>query len=315
MKQHEADTAGTQPERRESRGVSWLAALAVAALATLALSTVSCAPATGGGALSGETSVTVIATAAVVPTTPPVALDPLTTPGKIGYRLVFSDEFVGPRFDAKRWATSLPWGNTNRNEQQYYTADALSQSGGVLAITASKRPAGGKPYTSGVISTSKRFLFTYGYTEIRAQVPAGNGLWSAFWVVSPQPGSNEEVDVMEVLGSDPSLGYAVLHYGTMADKGKSLSTYRDPDFSTGFHTFAVDWEPESMVWYVDGVERYRVSQNIPKDRMYLIANLAVGGKETWSGPPNRYTEFPAQLKIDYIRVYQRDGQPAPAAGP
>ena len=315
MKQHEADTARTQPGRRESRGVSWLAVLAVAGFAMLAVSTVSCAPATGGGALSGETSVTVIATAAAVPTTPPVALDPVATPTKTGYRLVFGDEFTGPRFDAKRWATSLPWGNTNRNEQQYYTADALSQSGGVLTITASKQPEGGKPYTSGVINSSKRFQFTYGYTEIRAQVPAGNGLWSAFWAVSPKPGSPEEIDVMEVLGSDPNVGYAVLHYGTAARKGRSLSTYRDPDFSAGFHTFAVDWEPEYIVWYVDGAERHRVSQNIPRTPMYLTANLAVGGKESWSGPPNRYTEFPAELKIDYIRVFQRDGQPVPAVGP
>jgi beta-glucanase (GH16 family) len=74
----------------------------------------------------------------------------------------------------------------------------------------------------------------------------------------------------------------------------------------GFHTFAVDWEPDHIVWYVDGVERRRLTANIPSNPTYLIANLSVGSPGSWAGPPNRYTVFPAQLKIDYIRVYKRN---------
>jgi beta-glucanase (GH16 family) len=219
--------------------------------------------------------------------------------------LVFNDEFAGTAFNRKKWATSLPWGNTNQDELQYYTPSALAQRDGLLYITASRQPMGGRRYTSGVISTSRRFLFTYGYTEMRAQVPAGTGLWSAFWLVSPDSNSNEEADILEVLGSDPSKGYAVLHYGTLTEKRKYLGTYRDPDLSAGFHTVALDWEPDHMIWYVDGVERYRVSANVPSGRMYIIANLTVGAATSWASAPDRYTVFPAQYKIDYIRVYQR----------
>jgi beta-glucanase (GH16 family) len=249
---------------------------------------------------------TVIATAAPAPTPVFAVLEPRLSPTMPGFHLVFDDEFIGPTVNRKRWATSLPWGNTNPGEQQYYTRHALTQRGGMLTITASRSPTNGKPYASGAISSSERFAFSYGYAEIRAQVPPGAGLWSAFWLLSPVHNSNEEIDVLEVLGSDPSKGYAVLHFGTNSNKGKELGTYRNPDFSAGFHTFGLDWEPDRMVWYVDGVERYRVTQNIPSAPLFMVANLAVGGSDSWAGPPDRYTQFPADMNIDYIRVFQRN---------
>jgi beta-glucanase (GH16 family) len=306
MNDLDAHTGGLQRNRRGRRGVRWAVFSAVIGLATVASLSVACTRPSESRTPSREATVTVIATASPDPTSTPSSFEPLSLPSRPGYRLVFSDEFVGQQLNTKQWATSLPWGNTNRQEQQFYTPDSLSQRDGVLTITARKKATNGKPYASGVISSSDRFVFTYGYSEIRAQVPAGTGLWSAFWLVSPIQGSNDEADVMEVLGSDPSKGYAVLHYGTMAKKGRSLSSYRNPDFSVGFHTFAVNWEPDLMVWYVDGVERYRVTQNVPTTPMYLITNLAVGGVDSWSGPPNRYTQFPAELKVDYIRVFQRN---------
>ena len=85
-----------------------------------------------------------------------------------------------------------------------------------------------------------------------------------------------------------------------------MASYRNSDCSVGFHTFAVDWEPDHIIWYVDGVERRRITANIPTQPMYLVANLSVGAPGSWAGPPSRYTVFPAQYKIDYIRVYQRN---------
>ena len=76
-----------------------------------------------------------------------------------------------------------------------------------------------------------------------------------------------------------------------------------PDFSADFYTFAVDWEPGSIVWYVDGVERALTTKGVPDEPMYLIANLAVGGD--WPGNPDATTVFPGYMDIDYIRVYQR----------
>ena len=306
MSHHEAETVCAQPKRRGRCGVRLTAAPAAVALLGLALMVVSCTSVLDRGTSSGDTSVTVIATASPTPTATPVAFVPLTAPDMPGYRLVFSDEFVGPKLNSKRWATALPWGSTTLREDQHYTPDAITQNGGVLTITASKQASPDKPYASGVVSSLDRFSFSYGYAEARMQVPAGAGLWSAFWLLSPLAKSHDEIDIVEVIGSDPRKAYTVLHYGTTAIDGKSLGVYQGPDLSAGFHTFAVDWEPEHIVWYVDGVERYRVSENVPSAPMIVIANLAVGGKNSWSGPPDRYTEFPAQLKIDYIRVFQRN---------
>ena len=264
----------------------------------------SCMAAEESGTPQGVLPVTVIASA-----TPVMASKPPTSavqaPSIPGYRLVFDDEFSGSKLDGRRWATSLPWGNTNHGEQQYYRPSAVSLGRGVVTITASKRPTGGKPFTSGAISSYRHFAFKYGRAEARCQVPAGAGLWSAFWLLARMKSGNEEADVMEVLGSNPSQGFAVLHYGTMTNKGRALSTYRGPDFSAGWHTFSLDWRPGVMIWYVDGVERYRVTRNVPSDPMIVIANLSVGGADSWAGPPDRYTAFPASLKIDYIRVFQR----------
>lgn len=293
----------TSVRRRATRRFAVVAIV----LALAASMTSGCTLSTGNSSQQiGKATTTIIATASPEPTATTVLLEPTSPPSRPGYRLAFDDEFIGPKLDPKRWSNGLPWGNTNQDEEQFYTPEALNQSGGLLTITASEQPTQGKPYSSGAINTSGIYAFTYGYTEIRAQVPAGAGLWTAFWLLSTVPGTNQETDVMEILGSDPSKGYAVLHFGTEANKGKWVGTYRDPDFSTGFHTFAIDWTPQYLVWYVDGVERYRVTQNVPSEPMYLITNLTVGGPASWSGAPDLYTVFPAQYKIDYVRVFQRN---------
>jgi beta-glucanase (GH16 family) len=305
MSQYEAMKATGRASGLEELRGRWAVVPLVAALAVTAVALTACTSTASSETRPVAVTTTIIATAAPAPSPALVLLEPRFQPTKPGYRLVFNDEFAGSTLSSKRWETSLPWGDANQAELQHYTPRALSQRDGVLTITASKTPAEGKPYSSGLISSHDRFYFKYGYTEVRAQVPAGTGLWSGFWMVPPSQSTFDEIDVMEVLGSDPSQGYAVLHYGTVANRGKSLGTFREPDFSAGFHTFAVDWKPDQLVWYVDGVERYRVTQNIPAESMYFIADLAVGGPASWGGPPDHNTTFPAHLKIDYVRVFQR----------
>jgi beta-glucanase (GH16 family) len=267
------------------------------------LSLAACIPGNEAGAKSGP--VTVITTPSPTATTQPPEPQGSGVAEKLGYRLVFRDDFDGGRLDRAKWQTELPWGRTNKDEQEYYADSAVVVRDGKLTITASKRPSHGKQYTSGVVTTANSFAFKYGYTEMRAKVPAGAGYWSAFWLLTRNHQVFDEIDIVEQVGSDPHKAYTVLHYGTEGKRGKSLHFYRGPDFSAGFHTFGLDWQPGLLVWYIDGVERYRVTQHVPKDPMYLIANLTVGGPDSWSGPPNRYTEFPGELVIDSIRVYQR----------
>jgi beta-glucanase (GH16 family) len=95
-----------------------------------------------------------------------------------------------------------------------------------------------------------------------------------------------------------------VHYtdsnGTEIDRGSSWS---GPDFSAGFHTFGIDWRPRRLTWLVDGVPRWQVSgAAVPNERMYLIANLAVGG--TWVGRPRSSTRFPRAFQIDYVKAWR-----------
>jgi beta-glucanase (GH16 family) len=96
------------------------------------------------------------------------------------------------------------------------------------------------------------------------------------------------------------------HYPNGTDNGgDNGKEWTGPDFSAGWHTFGVDWEPNAITWYVDGVERrtYTDTSNITSKPMFLLANLAVGG--SWPGSPDASTQFPALYQIDYIRVWQK----------
>jgi beta-glucanase (GH16 family) len=163
----------------------------------------------------------------------------------------------------------------------------------------------GRPTFSGTLAN---FEFTYGYMEIKAKAPNGQGLWPAFWTLRPDHSWPPEIDTFEILGHEPNKVHMYIHYkNTDGSSGSSGKSFAGPDFSSGFHTFAVDWSPSAVIWYIDGIERSRFSntQNIPDVPMYLIANLAVGGPESWPGAPDSTTVFPAYYEIDYIRVWKK----------
>lgn len=217
---------------------------------------------------------------------------------------IFEDDFGGSAIDPRTWQTEMAWGAFTTGELQRYDGGALSLADGELRITASEDSGDGRPYTSGVVASFERFEFTYGYVEIRARMPEGQGLWPAFWLASTDPTSGSEIDVVEFLGHEPQTVHLAMHYDDESgEHHEPQVTYVGEDFTAGWHTFAVDWSPEAVVWYVDGVERARQTVGVPAEPMYLIANLAVGGE--WPGEPDETTRFPAIYAIDYIRVYER----------
>jgi len=212
---------------------------------------------------------------------------------------IFSDEFDGTRLDTTHWQSTYKSGTA---ESQTYLPEALQVSGGLLHITATAQTAQGRPYTSGIITSLGKFSQQYGYFEIRARLPAGQGLWPAFWLLHTGPQPWTEIDVFENLGHDASTVYLSNHWHDDANAHQSLTQpFGGPDFSQGFHTFGLNWAPDSLTWYVDGVPRASTRDNVPAEPMFILANLAVGG--VWPGYPDATTPFPAEMAIDYIRVY------------
>lgn len=223
-----------------------------------------------------------------------------SAPSRSELKLVFGDEFDREPLSKARWTTELPWGPVaNKQELQRFTPDSLALVDGGLTMTARKRKAGTLDYTSGLVSSHGKFEFTYGYVEMRARAARGQGLWTALWLMAVPAHNFNEIDVAEFVGQNPYRVQTTLHYGPT--KQRVTSTFTGPDFSAGYHTFAAAWKPDSIVWYVDGVERFRQTRRIPKVPMYVVADLAVGGN--YPGPPDATTPFPADCRIDYIRVY------------
>jgi beta-glucanase (GH16 family) len=228
-----------------------------------------------------------------------------------GWQIVFEDEFNEGALDERTWTTAFPWGRDRSSvgELQYYAPDAFRLKNGQLSIVAQPAHDGSHAYNSGLISSHDSFAPEYGRFEIRCKVPQGKGLWPAFWLLPLDTSWPPEIDVFEALGDDPETVHMTAHWSDGGAHRQKGSEFTGPDFSKDFHTFAVEWTPEKLTWFVDGVKRHEVSGRSPSGPMYLLANLAVGGD--WPGAPDASTRFPASFDIDYIRAYA--ASPAPEA--
>lgn len=214
---------------------------------------------------------------------------------------------------------TLVW---NKEEQLYVdpafrgTGDAalglktIEAKNGVLHITARRAPENpalsGYRYLSGLITSEPSFTQTYGLFEMRAKLPKGKGLWPAFWLLPADKSWPPEIDVMEMLGHEPTKFYTTLHSKASGVKTKSaIPAHHVTDLSAAFHTYAVEWGPKEIIFYFDDREIAR--EPTPDDMhkpFYLLANLAIGG--SWPGSPDATTRFPAVMEIDWIRVWKRE---------
>ncbi|MEZ4796209.1 MAG: glycoside hydrolase family 16 protein [Flavobacteriaceae bacterium] len=238
--------------------------------------------------------------------------------------LVMSDEFDSGSINTSMWSfdigngsdIGLPgWGN---NELQYYTdrPENISIEDGMLKITALAEQYNGSSFTSARIKSKDLFEQKYGRFEAKIQLPWGQGLWPAFWLL----GSNSdeviwpacgEIDIMENRGSEPTIINGTVH-GPGYSAGESITksyNLENDRFDTGFHVFGIEWGEGYINFYVDDVLYNQITpNNVPGEWVfddqpfYIIMNVAVGGN--YGGPPNENTVFPQNMLVDYVRVYQ-----------
>ncbi|GGK46964.1 family 16 glycosylhydrolase [Salinarimonas ramus] len=258
-------------------------------------------------------------------------------PNLSNHRLLFSEEFDDVSlYDGRStgiWKTEGYWGwrtQSGNNEQQFYVDPAYEGLGldpfrienGALVITAQPAPDGigslieNRDYVSGMITSEQSFSSQYGYFEIRAEMPEGRGLWPAFWMLAIDGQWPPEIDVVEVLGHETDNLYATQHY--VDERGRKTADHVARvddlfDSADGFHTYGVEWNADEVIWYFDDIEVGRAANRNVEQPMYVLANLAVGGY--WPGMPNATTPFPAEMRIDSIRVYQLPPERAPVAIP
>jgi beta-glucanase (GH16 family) len=224
-------------------------------------------------------------------------------------RLVFSDDFTGP-LDATSWATVTPWDTRYAaGELEYYDPSDVTCRDGSLCLTSERRDSNGYAFTSGIVTSLPHAKFSYGYFEIRAKLPKGQGIWPAFWLTNDR---GLEIDGLEMLGDDPGRIYMTYH----EDDSQVYQGIREgSDFSEGFHTYGVDWQPGYIKWYIDGVCQAAYAGSVPSDPMWICLNTTVGG--AWPSAPDTTTPFPQTYAIDYVHVYDSmpttlaPGVPAP----
>lgn len=247
-----------------------------------------------------------------------------------GYNLVWHDEFNGTELNEDDWNREeheVGWVN---NELQEYipSEDYAFVKNGELVIQPVKTETedGKVSYASGRVNTQNKHDIKYGYIEARIKFPQGKGFLPAFWMMPqdeeyygqwPKCG---EIDIAEVLGDNIGTNFGTIHYGAPHKQNQGTYTLKSGDFANEYHTFAIDWEPGLIKWFVDGEQYYETNDWFTKleygeekpypapfdQPFHVILNVAVGGD--WPGDPDETTTFDdkAAMKVDYVRYFQKD---------
>jgi len=251
--------------------------------------------------------------------------------------LIWSDEFDGTSLDLTKWEPMIGnghaygiagWGN---NELQYYTdrPQNITVANGELTITARQENYQGYGYTSARLRTMGRADFTYGRIEARIKLPSTQGIWPAFWMLPTNSiwggwAAGGEIDIMEKINTSSNI-HGTIHYGGQwpNNTSRGATTYGGDVVNT-FHTYAIEWDEDSITWFLDGqvystiTSNQWYSENAPGDPnapfdqpFHMLLNVAVGGN--WPGNPTGSSSFPQTMVVDYVRVYSLSDGPVAQA--
>lgn len=258
---------------------------------------------------------------------------PATTPSYESYSpgndwtIYWHDEFDGNSIDESKWNfQEEPAGRFNKEWQRYVHSshNAYIENGCLVlkAIHHGKKHCF-NAYTSARLNTAGKFSFKYGKIAARIQLPYGEGIWPAFWLLGEtidENGGNTpwpfcgEIDILELYGSKDDAAIEVnMHYANAQKKHESMGaithTLDTGKFADAFHTFELEWDEEWLKWYVDGklVAKKQISGKAFSafhHHYFILLNIAVGGE--WAGRPDTTTPFPQLMYVDWVRVYKKN---------
>ena len=254
------------------------------------------------------------------------------------WKLVWSDEFNGPdgsAVDSSKWVQETGGGGWGNNELEYYTRrpqNAFLEKGNLVIKVVEEKYSGSdgvsRNYTSARLKTQSKFSQTYGRFEARIKIPRGQGIWPAFWMLGADINRVQwpdcgEIDITENIGKEPALVHGTIHgpgYNGANGIGSSFVLPGGERFADDFHFYAVEWEPNTIRFYVDDhLYATRTPADLPKETkwvydhpFFILLNVAVGGD--WPGNPDSTSVFPQTMLVDYVRVYE-PVKPAPRMKP
>lgn len=236
----------------------------------------------------------------------------------------FEDEFGGRALDPARWGVGFGWGRFNGNGWAGGCAEAANVTvrRGLLLLRA--RPGlpadpecrrAGKRSSVAAVNTRGRFEQEHGYFEARLRAARGPGLLSAFWGKRADERWPPEIDVMEVRGGAPGEVAVTLHWPGPPDLAPrhETQTVRPPGGTGGFHVYGVEWTPQHVTSFLDGVAQVRFTREdavgAQRGPFYLMLNVEVGQdpREGWVGVPDATTPWgdATTLTADWVRVWRR----------
>jgi hypothetical protein len=255
------------------------------------------------------------------------------------WALTFSEEFNGTDYDHNKLTPCFDWNSgectaTFNNGREHYLPSQVKVSNGTAKLVAqpaakpipsSSCQGGSCTYAAGLLSTARPraasgqgylYKFTYGFVESRFKFPATRGFFTAFWMLPADPSYNyrTELDILELLGDDPTTMYMTYSYAGRdqsynVNQGKhNNGACAAKDYSKDFVDMGVDWEPNRIAWYINGVKcaEYTDASQIESGPMQLILHMMVDNN--WQRQWNVGLADPTlvrQLEVDYIRVYQQ----------
>lgn len=258
---------------------------------------------------TGTPTATTVPPTATATGTAVATSNPLPVGQTGAWTMIFDDEFNASSLDLTKWQPNWYGATTtavtqpvNSYETECYDPKQVTEGNGELdlrAIASSCTTSDGitRPYRSGLVSTEGKYTFTYGYAEARMWTPAGTGMWPAFWSVGETWPQDGEIDALEADGTN--MGSYHYHYPG-GGPGGDVSV---PGATSGWHTYATDWEPGVIRWYYDGNLVWTLSNtdlvggySITSSPQHLILDLALDSSSA---------AVPATLRVDYVRVWQK----------
>jgi hypothetical protein len=262
---------------------------------------------------------------------------PFAPPSGKSWKVSFTEEFNNGTYDKSKLTPCFDWNygactaSFNQGREHYDPAQVVVSNGTAKLIAAPMSPSkqsngcqnGTCTYKAGLLSTARAradrgdylFKFTHGYVESRFKFPATRGFFTAFWMLPADPSYNyrSEIDILEMLGDDPTTMFMTYHYN---NRGSSFNVNRGKfnngacavkNYSTNFVRMGLDWQPNRIAWYIDGVKcaEFTNASQIENGPMQLILHMMVDNN--WQRQWNVGLADPTlirQLEVDYIRVYQ-----------
>jgi beta-glucanase (GH16 family) len=236
------------------------------------------------------------------------------------WELTFRDEFEGEILDTSKWSVGYGWGRKTGWTQEAIDDRFVKVNGGKLFLSSA--PRGENEYSAGAVNTKNKFFQEFGFFEARIKAAKGQGVLTGWWGKPNTEQWPPEIDIAEIFGAvnpkgDPTIGpwknSMNIHFKKDKDSAKEedQTFYTLPDnalFTDDYHILAVEWNPDELIWYIDGKEVKRTNKGAEYLRgdFYWILNLHICSTHlTWPGCPEPDNVWPSFMEVDYVRAWKK----------